>query len=172
MRRVLRAAAVAAAATSVLITPAGAAPTSTDSGVGMRLAEVRQATEEFHDVAVAEAADYESTHECVPGMGIHYVNWTLVNDPAVTPTEPEVLLYVPTSNGLRLVAVEWFKVDADGEPGTVERIDIFDRHLKGPMTHGLPLHYDLHAWVWQGNPHGVFADHNPEINCADEAAVR
>lgn len=150
-----------------VVLPAGAAPASAEGNVHKQLAEVRQATQQYHDVAAAVAAGYQPTEHCVPGMGLHYVNWALVNDPAVDHTEPEVLLYIPSGNRLRLVAVEWFKLDADDDPSTVENIPIFDRALKGPMTHGLPLHYDLHAWVWQGNPDGVFEDFNRNISCPE-----
>jgi hypothetical protein len=30
---------------------------------------------------------------------------------------------------------------------------------------GMPIHYDLHAWVWKHNPSGDFAQFNPEVAC-------
>lgn len=114
---------VAAACLAATAIPGAAAPGETTARENRQLAEVRAATAAYRDVEAAEAAGYESTQECVPGMGIHYVNWSLVF--------------------------------------------VFDRHLHGPMTHGLPLHYDLYAWVWQGNPDGLFADYNPNAHCDD-----
>jgi hypothetical protein len=29
----------------------------------------------------------------------------------------------------------------------------------------MPEHYDLHAWVWQANPAGMFAAWNPTVSC-------
>ena len=26
-------------------------------------------------------------------------------------------------------------------------------------------HWDLHAWVWQPNPSGMFAEWNPKVQC-------
>lgn len=167
MNKIITAATLAAACLAATAIPGAAAPGKTTASENRQLAEVRAATVAYRDVEAAEAAGYESTEECVPGMGIHYVNWSLVFDPTLDHRQPEVLLYQPTKAGVRLIAVEWFKLDEDGSEETVEVLPLFDRHLHGPMTHGLPLHYDLHAWVWQGNPDGVFADYNPNVHCAE-----
>ena len=40
--------------------------------------------------------------------------------------------------------------------------------LKDPMLGhipGMPPHYDLHVWVWQPNPDGMFAIWNPKVTC-------
>jgi hypothetical protein len=31
--------------------------------------------------------------------------------------------------------------------------------------YGLPDFYELHAWIWKGNPRGVFDDWNPTVSC-------
>ncbi len=30
---------------------------------------------------------------------------------------------------------------------------------------GLPLHYDLHAYIWKANPDGVFHTDNRKVTC-------
>jgi hypothetical protein len=30
---------------------------------------------------------------------------------------------------------------------------------------GQPPQYDLHAWIWQANPSGIFAMFNPNVSC-------
>jgi hypothetical protein len=30
---------------------------------------------------------------------------------------------------------------------------------------GMPVHYDLHVWLYQANPDGVFASWNPSVSC-------
>jgi len=40
----------------------------------------------------------------VGGMGFHYLNVARIIDPAISLTEPEVLLYAPTEQGDRLFA--------------------------------------------------------------------
>jgi hypothetical protein len=29
----------------------------------------------------------------------------------------------------------------------------------------MPVHYDLHVWLWQDNPAGMFALFNPTVTC-------
>jgi len=104
-------------------------------------------------------------------MGIHAINPALIADPAIDPLEPEILLYVPKANGkLELVGVEYFKVDADQNLGTSDdRPSLFGRAFEGPMPgHGptMPVHYDMHVWVAEANPSGVFALFNPALACS------
>lgn len=132
------------------------------------LAAVRQATARYHDMNLAIADGYVPMGPCVaePGlgtMGIHFANLALAFDLAVSPTTPEILLYVPTDDGFRLVGVEYFVVYV-GQPAP----ELFGRSLDGPMIHEgepIPPHYELHAWTWQGNPAGMFAEFNPGLSC-------
>ncbi|HEX5826865.1 MAG TPA: hypothetical protein VFY23_05040 [Candidatus Limnocylindrales bacterium] len=157
---------VAAAALAVLSV---AAPVLASSPSGAELAALRAATVQYHDVDAAIADGYVPTEECVSspagGMGYHYVNFQEAMNPASSPTKPDVLLYAPSPSGPRLVGVEWIVFDADQDMSTVERHEVLGQTLHGPMTHGLPVHYDLHAWIWQANPAGVFADFNPTVRC-------
>ena len=132
------------------------------------LAAVRAATAKYHDVAAATAAGYVPVSGCeqLPGagaMGIHYLNPRLAADLDVEPSSPEVLLYAPTADGLRLVGVEYF-VAAVGQPAPQALGETF----AGPMTGhgpGMPTHYDLHVWLWKNNPAGTFAQWNPAVSC-------
>jgi hypothetical protein len=173
-------------------TAAIAAPGSTDSNVSKDLAQVRGATAKYHDVNAALADGYEPASDCIEvpglgGMGIHYVNWDLAfGTPfSVDLVAPEILLYVPTNAGPRLVGVEyvtaapvltpggdiipWF--DEDPPPPGFDFLpgpDLFGGPLNGPIPaheHGEPWHYELHVWLWQGNPNGIFVDFNPNVGC-------
>jgi hypothetical protein len=133
------------------------------------LAAVRQATARYHDVNRAFADGYVPFPPCVavPGlgtMGIHFVNFGLVFDLTTSAKSPEMLLYVPTSDGDRLVGAEYFVIDV-GQPAP----ELFGQRLDGPMIHPdeptIPSHYELHAWIWQGNPAGMFAEFNPGLTC-------
>ena len=133
-------------------------------------AKVRQATAQYHNEAEAIAAGYTSTDECVPRMGYHYVNFDLFRAP-VDPLKPAALIYAPNGNGGRkLIAVEYFVVDTDQDTGTdnstVPRL--FGKSFDGPMPGhgpGMPVHYDLHAYIWTTNPNGTLATWNPEVTC-------
>ena len=137
--------------------------------------EVRAATARYHSVDQALADGYSLEGEpCVSSpfgtMGFHAVNLGLVFDPAIDPLRPEVLLYVPGDDGsLKLVAVEYFKADVDGDLGTTgDRPSIFGIPFEGPMAgHSpvMPAHYDLHVWVHERNPNGLVQSFNPAISC-------
>ena len=103
------------------------------------------------------------------GMGVHFLNLQFIS-PVLDPTRPQVLIYEPAGDSLRLAAAEWFvPVEAAGE----QRPQIFGRELEGPMAGHQPLmpdglhHYDLHVWLWKNNPSGVFSPTNPTVKCPD-----
>lgn len=135
---------------------------------------VKAATSRFHSVDQAVAAGYGAASPCESSpagtMGIHYLNGPLVGDPTVDPLRPEVLLYLPDAKGkLRLVGVEYFKVDADQDKATdSDRPSVLGQPMEGPMdghVEGMPIHYDLHVWFYASNPAGLFATWNRAINC-------
>jgi hypothetical protein len=149
----------------------------TDPVVLKELAQVRRATAKYHDVNAALADGFVPTPHCIaePGlgvMGIHYINPPRLMDTEVNILEPEILLYVESGNGLKLVGVEyWFSIGAPDTPipnPAPPAPVIFGRPLDGPMdAHepGQPPHYDLHAWIWKGNPSGIFTPFNPNVSC-------
>jgi hypothetical protein len=134
---------------------------------------VRKATERFRDVREARRAGYEPAAQCVAGpdggMGVHYTNARLASDPRVEIRYPEILVYEPHGDRRRLVAVEYYRPDADGRLDTADdRPHLFGRAFDGPMEGhepGMPVHYDLHAWVWKHNPAGTFSQFNPRVSC-------
>jgi hypothetical protein len=167
---------------TVLLAPATAqAQPPTD------LQAARAATARFHAIQQASASGYVELRDaagiaCIDnpagGMGIHYVDGDLVGDPALTPTSPEVLVYEPTSDGgLELVALEYVILESTWRADHPDPADVptlfgqeFER-LPGPdetqpqNRYGLPAFYELHVWLWQPNPAGMFADWNPEVSC-------
>ena len=38
--------------------------------------------------------------------------------------------------------------------------------VKAGNRYGLPAFYELHAWIWEHNPRGMFEDWNPRVSCA------
>ena len=135
-----------------------------------------EATKQFRDVDAALAAGYQPTEACVElpdgsaGMGLHYVNPAYVADGRIDPTMPEMLIYHEGRNGdLKLGAVEYFAVDADQDATTdADRPTLMGHAFEGPMEGhepGMPVHYDLHAWVFTNNPDGVLAAFNPRVDC-------
>jgi hypothetical protein len=128
----------------------------------------------FHSVGQATAAGYAAASPCEQSpdgaMGIHYANGPLVGDPRVDPLHPEVLLYLPDKSGdQRLVGIEYMVIDADQNLATDnDRPSVFGHPFNGPMpghTPGMPIHYDLHVWLYESNPTGLFSPWNPAIHC-------
>ena len=96
------------AAFTVLAGIAYAATGVTDPVVLSELAQVRQATAKYHDVNAALADGFVPTPHCIQepglgGMGIHYIHPARLMDPEVNILEPEILLYVESGNGLKLL---------------------------------------------------------------------
>jgi hypothetical protein len=141
-----------------------------------KLEIVRQATKRFRDVREARRAGYVPGAECVSSpegaMGVHYTNPALAEDGRLNIRRPEILVYEPRGERRRLVAVEYYRPDADGRLDTDDdRPYLFGRGFDGPMEGhepGMPVHYDLHAWVWKRNPAGTFAMWNPRVECPEE----
>lgn len=112
--------------------------------------------------STATLSEWVRRSGCVPGMGFHYVNPAYASASSELPT---ALLYVPSGNQLRLVAVEWVVFDADQDMEADESYSLFGQTFLGPMSHGIPIHRELHVWTWQGNPSGTFAQTNPNVVC-------
>ena len=103
-------------------------------------------------------------------MGVHAINFALLMDPAIDPLRPEGLLYAPNEDGqLKLVGVEYLKVDADQNLATDgDRPSVLGTAFDGPMPGhdaDMPVHYDLHVWLVERNPNGLFEQWNPAISC-------
>ena len=79
---------------------------------------------------------------------------SLLGDTALDPRRPELVLY-------ELKANQNLATDDD-------RPSLFGRPFDGPMAGhfpGQPIHYDLHVWLWERNPNGMFAFPNPNVDC-------
>lgn len=165
----LTAGAIGATALLATMTLPGLAGPSAPSG--RELAHIRAATARYHDVQVALAEGYVPVSPCeqidAGTMGVHYLHPRLAGDAEIDPARPELLLYVPTGDGARLVGVEYF-VAAAATDGV--RPQLYGVPFDGPMaghSPGMPEHYDLHVWTWHHNPDGMTAQWNPALTCPD-----
>jgi hypothetical protein len=102
-------------------------------------------------------------------MGIHYVNGALVGDGKVSAATPELVVYEPLAGGRqRLVAAEYVVLQAAWDAQHDEAPELFGREfelVQAGNRYGLPAFYELHAWLWQHNPAGMFEDWNPRVTC-------
>ena len=151
-------------------------------GIAKQIAKAKAALDKYENVATAKADGYQVGSPCVmtpsdPNqtsyggtMGVHFVNPGLMKPGPLDPTKPPILVYEPESDGsFQLVAAEYFKPDADQNVKTDgDRPTLFGRAFDGPMqghSPGMPIHYDLHVWLWRHNPSGMFAPFNPDAHC-------
>jgi hypothetical protein len=144
---------------------------ATDNGL---VRVVRDATERFRDVAVAEAEGYHLLFGCVGGpdwgaMGLHYVNLDLVGDGELDPARPEIVIYEPAANGrLRLIGADYL-VFADAWDkkgvGTPQLMGQLLHLFESPNRFGLPAFYTLHVWAWKQNPAGTFVNWHSKVSC-------
>jgi hypothetical protein len=138
--------------------------------VESELAAVRAATAQFHRVDAALDAGYVPSGGCVElpgvgGMGYHYVNFD-IRDLTVDALAPEAMVYAPGPSGqLQLAAVEYMVYPADAWDA---------QHPEPPSLFGETFHrnqprnrYDLHVWIWNHNPTGMFEDWNPTVSCSN-----
>lgn len=168
-------------------TPVAGQQTALDAAqLPAELESVRSALDRYRDPIVAVHDGYLSTVACIAyseggvegtmqyapgGMGVHFLNLGFIG-PVLDPARPQVLIYEPVGDELRLVAAEWFVPAAlVGD----QRPTIFGQALQGPMEGHQPLmsadahHYDLHVWLWKANPAGVFSPTNPAVTCPQKA---
>src|SRR5437879_7364104 len=80
---------------------------------------VRDNTERFKDVSVAEAEGYALQFGCVSGpdagaMGLHFVNMNLVALGVVDATRPQIVIYEPMSDGrVQLIGADYLVLAAE-----------------------------------------------------------
>jgi hypothetical protein len=136
---------------------------------------VREATERFKDVKVAENEGYHLEFGCVSGddfgaMGLHYVNDSLVGNGIVDVTRPQIVLYEAQPNGsLKLTGADYLVIASawdEKHPGTTPQLmgQIF-HYFESPNRFGLPAFYTLHVWAWKENPKGAFVNWHPNVSC-------
>ena len=135
---------------------------------------VREVTERFKNVAVAESEDYHLLFGCVSGpdsgaMGLHYVNFPKVIDGKIDPADPEIVIYEPIGNGrVRLIGADYL-VLADAWNAThssaPEMMGQLFHLFEAPNRFGLPAFYTLHVWAWKDSPAGTFVNWHPNVSC-------
>ena len=135
---------------------------------------VRESTERFRDVSVAENEGYGLLFGCVSGsdygaMGLHFVNMNLVGDGELDPTRPEIVIYEPLPNGrVRITGADYLVLAADWDAkhsGPPELMGQLLHLFESPNRFGLPPFYTLHVWAWKDNPNGAFVNWHPKVSC-------
>jgi hypothetical protein len=146
------------------------------------LAAVRNALAKYEDPLAAIRDGYFSTLGCVDfpkgsggpgmmsykpgGMGVHFLNAGLIG-PKLDPLKPQILLYQPVGDKLKLVGVEYFVPLSVSKTAPM----VLGTKLDGPMVGHTPVlpatltHWDLHVWLWKDNPNGIMHSTNSTTSC-------
>ncbi|WP_226698773.1 hypothetical protein [Qipengyuania gaetbuli] len=162
------------------------------------LQELARQLEPFKDVAYAERNGYVrgsgcEVHPTLGGMGFHYVNPRLLEFTApingkmngtgtYTGTNPPaILLYAPDGHGgLELVGIEMLVFaeawHAEHKEKPKYRGREYNYMADNPATpqdeaHNFMPHYDLHVWLFEENPAGLYAQWNPNVSCSNLGIV-
>ena len=123
------------------------------------LQAVKAATAKYNDINRAIADGYADINVVVPHMGHHYLKAAYM-DANFELTKPEILVYQPRGNGtFKLVAVEYavpLNLASAPPEGFTGSDDVWHANTGAGI-------WALHAWIWEYNPDGVFADFNPDV---------
>lgn len=162
------------------------------------LQELARQLEPFKDVAYAESQGYVQSSGCerhpsLGTMGYHYSNPRLLgitgpvngrvngNGTYTGANPPAVLLYVPDGlGGLKLAGIEMLVFaeawHAEHKQPPMYRGREYNYMADNPDTiqdeaHGFMPHYDLHIWLFEENPSGLYAQWNPALSCSNIGIV-
>ena len=156
------------------------------------LQQLKRQLEPYRSITFAQSQGYAQRSACeahptLGTMGFHYVRGDLLGLTApvngkvngtgtyIGAQPPGILLYIPDGQGgLRLVGIELLVFaaawDAANSHPPMYRGRKFNYMADNPNTaqdeaHGFMPHYDLHIWLFENNPSGLYAQWNPAISC-------
>jgi len=144
------------------------------SKAGALVKLVRESTERFKNVLVAQNEGYALQFGCVSGpdsgaMGLHYVNGDLVNQGVLDATRPQIVIYEPTPGGsLKLIGADYLLIASawhQTHKDPPELMGQLFQYWESPNRFGLPAFYTLHVWAWKDNPNGAFVNWHPHVSC-------
>lgn len=136
---------------------------------------VRDATERFMDVTVAQNEGYALMFGCVSGpdagaMGLHFVKGDLLGDGELDPAKPEIVIYEALPDGsLKLIGADylvfadaWHRKHGIDAPVLMgQLLHLFEK----PNRFAQEPFYTLHVWAWKENPNGAFVNWHPNVTC-------
>lgn len=135
------------------------APAPNDPLPVKELEKAKRATARYQDVNSALADGYKDINVVLPHMGRHFLKEAQL-DATFDAERPELLVYKEEQGGrLTLVALEYavpLKLSETAPAGFPGGADGWFADQKFQL-------WTLHAWVWRGNPEGVFHSTNKQV---------
>jgi len=142
---------------------------------GALLKIVRDNTERFRDVSVAEAEGYSLLFGCVSGpdagaMGTALRELAARGRGRNRRHASQIVIYEPMPDGhLQLIGADFLVIASDwdkahsGQPPQL--MGQLFHYFESPNRFGLPAFYTLHVWAWKENPNGAFVNWHPKVSC-------
>lgn len=126
------------------------------------IVQLKAATAKYTNIDVAIDEAFFDASGFVPNMGHHYILPSRI-DGTFELERPEILLYAPNNSGtMEFIAVEYVVPIEDlDNPGTPP--EGFTGNLDEWEINPNLSQWQLHVWIIQENPDGIFAPHNPTI---------
>jgi hypothetical protein len=158
-RRYLRAAGAAALGGVAGCLGVGGGPSAEEQA-----RDAAEALSAYESVGRAIDDGYQTTAKYVRTPGVLGVPFVLPerDRTGADPEQPPALLYDLDEDGsYRLLGAKWFA------PAGGERPSLFGSEFSGPKAGeapGIPEHYWLHAWLFEENPEGLFAEFHPGVS--------
>lgn len=126
---------------------------------GDELEDAREVVSQYGDVDLAIEAGYELSFPYIYNedgvTGLIFVNHSQSD---IEPELPNALLYnLDEAGTYDLLGAKWFASTSS----VTEPPSLFGEEFSGPRpgeTDDIPEHYGLHAWLFEENPAGMFAD--------------
>ena len=146
-----------------------------DSAVVAFVREARAATDVYHSLEAAIAAGYRLMGPDMPNMGEHWIHPRMAVRRPFDPARPSVLTYVRVDREPVLTGVAYTVPVRPGEAPPAfpfegawhyhaasleEEAFGHKPHAMAPAEADEPRLAMLHAWIWTGNPDGLFAADN------------
>jgi len=153
----------------------GVAAQSRGEGTAAFVAAATAAAARYRDPAAASADGYRPVGPDFPAMGQHWLNASLLVDPVLAPSRPQLLEYAEIEGTVTLVGVAYAALAQDQTPPSVFPVPAAVWHFHaGPVEEEtfMPSHAGaghagqgprvavLHVWVGLENPDGRFASDN------------
>jgi hypothetical protein len=123
-------------------TSGGMRPGGQDEEIDVFITAARAGTAPYHDRARAIADGYRRIGPDSPGMGEHWINPALVTLGQLDPARPQILSYVPTAEGPRLIGVAYALALREGEvpPASAIPCTAWHAHTGTVADEALSLH--------------------------------
>ncbi len=143
-------------------------------GMDAMMAKANEVAADLNTPEKARAAGYVPDQYCIPGMGVHWINFDLL-DTELDEDQPEVLMFLPDdanmsdTAGDKFLGIEYVVVTEGTDMNTTETVpSLYGMPFEGPMpghTPEMPWHAELHVYLADDLTHEMHHGDHPDVEC-------